>query len=372
MLFTLKKLALLALVALHGPARRCPERPQRVIVVQQAKLGDMICTTPVFAALKRTYTDLHLAVMGNRVNEDVLRGNPHVDRYLVFTDFRSALKEVRKGGFDTGIVTGPDFVSIALLILAGVGCVIAPSIEKGVTPLANSLYRSLLRFVVSLPHEEGTYAPGQYLRLLEPLGIHTTDTTKVLAYTPSAHATAATYLKSIGERPKLLVGMTPSAGNTVKEWPPERFAAIADHLISTYGAKVIVLGTKAERSKIDAMLEQVKEKQDVIDAGGRFDIEELKALIAALDLFIAADTGPMYIAEAFKVPTVDIVGPVDERIQPPQGPLHRVVIPPRSRPAQVTVLNAKWYDREEARKQAEATTVAAVIREVDDLIASMK
>ena len=34
-------------------------------------------------------------------------------------------------------------------------------------------------------------------------------------------------------------------------------------------------------------------------------------------LFISVDTGPIYIAEAFNVPTVDIVGPVDENVQPP-------------------------------------------------------
>lgn len=36
------------------------------------------------------------------------------------------------------------------------------------------------------------------------------------------------------------------------------------------------------------------------------------------NLYIAADTGPIYIAHALKVPLVDIIGPVDPREQPPK------------------------------------------------------
>jgi len=44
-----------------------------------------------------------------------------------------------------------------------------------------------------------------------------------------------------------------------------------------------------------------------------------------MSLYVSADTGPIYIAEAFNVPTIDITGPVNENEQPPQGEKHKIV-----------------------------------------------
>lgn len=89
-------------------------------------------------------------------------------------------------------------------------------------------------------------------------------------------------------------------------------------------------------------------------------IDELKALIAQAGLFVAVDTGPVYIAEAFGTPTVDIVGPMDEREQPPRGEIHLVVVPPAPRTPQLHIMNARVYNEEEVRRQTESISVEMV------------
>jgi ADP-heptose:LPS heptosyltransferase len=93
------------------------------------------------------------------------------------------------------------------------------------------------------------------------------------------------------------------------------------------------------------------ESDSVVNACEKFSIDELKACISKLDLFVAVDTGPIYIAEAFDVPTVDIVGPMDENEQPPRGEKHVVVIPPNHRISELHIMNAREYNAEEALKQ---------------------
>ena len=107
----------------------------------------------------------------------------------------------------------------------------------------------------------------------------------------------------------------------------------------------------------------------VADFSMKTSIEELKALIAEFDLFIALDTGPIYVAEAFDVPTVDIVGPMDEREQPPRGPLNLVVVPPFPRIPQMHIMNARIFDVAEATRQTESITVAQVTEAIDQVLA---
>ena len=83
---------------------------------------------------------------------------------------------------------------------------------------------------------------------------------------------------------------------------------------------------------------------------------------------MSVDRGPLYIAEAFGVPTVDIVGPVDEREQPPIDVRHVVVVPEGRRRAELHVMNGRVYDAAEARRQVVAISVEQVTRSIDELM----
>ena len=119
-------------------------------------------------------------------------------------------------------------------------------------------------------------------------------------------------------------------------------------------------------------MEDQNKKFTYIDSTGKLDIDTLKAVISKLNMFISVDTGPIYIAEAFNIPTIDITGPIDEREQPPRGEFHRNVIPPDRKKPELFVLNARSYNREEVLRQIESITPALVEREIDILITSIK
>ena len=79
---------------------------------------------------------------------------------------------------------------------------------------------------------------------------------------------------------------------------------------------------------------------DIVNGYNQFSLEQLKAMVARMHLCVAVDTGIIYIAEAFGVPTIDIVGPVDENVQPPRGSLNRIVCVPHRTP-QLRIMNAR-------------------------------
>ncbi len=353
----------------RGKADRAPSEPRKILVIQMAKLGDMVCTTPMFRALKERYPRAQVWVMGSRVNNALLEGNTDIDGHLVFGGIRSAIDQLRQERFDTALLAGaPDIASLAVAFFAGVPLIVAPDVRGGRSPLQDIWYRLALRHVVSRPHSRGSYAPREYLRLVEPLDIQTGDTTKHLAYTQAAKDKTAALLSPLRTEGTKLVGIAPGAGNKIKQWPPARFAALAEALART-GASVVIFGSARDRGEVGEMISHMSAQTPYLNLAEQLSIDELKAAIAHLDLFVAADTGPIYIAEAFGTPTVDIVGPVDEREQPPQADKHLVVVPPGPRVSELHVMNAKEYDYAEARRQAESTVVDSVLRACEQLLA---
>ncbi|MCE9643675.1 glycosyltransferase family 9 protein [Candidatus Parcubacteria bacterium] len=342
--------------------------PQRILVIQGAKMGDMVCTTPLFRAIKERYPRCALYVMGNALNKELLAGNPHINEYLVRPPGLSALIEsISKIQPDAAILPGPDNESLQALLFARVSQVIVPRIENGWSPYETLSYRFLARSVDTAPHHMGSYAPREYLRLLEPLGIFSEDTRKELYVSEEATTHAKYMLEVPGVSGEKLIGIAPGVGNKAKVWGGARFAEVAQALGERPGRRIVLIGGAGDAEEVRAMRSALPSSLPLIDLSNKLSLEELKAVIGELSLFISVDTGPIYIAEAFGIPTVDIVGPMDENEQPPQGVKHRVVVPQRERPM-LHIMNAAVFNLEEARRQAEAVTPKEVIREAEALL----
>lgn len=352
----------------YGVRTKPPRAVRTILVIHLAKLGDMVCFTPALHAIRIHRPEVKVIVLGDAVNKELLQGSPDLDEYIVFDERRifSIIQALRSRDIDVALVRGTGFVGLVMALLAGIPFILTTRLVKGKS-FATKTYDWLLPFVSTVEASFGEYMPRQYLKLLEPLDIFESDTQKRLAVSEAASEKAQAFLREHGiESGDLVVGISPSAGNKIKEWPVERFARVADHLIEAYGAKVIIIGGPRDRTLVDNVLKNMKHTMVAIPALG-FSIEELKGLISQLKAFISVDTGPIYIAEAFGVPTVDIVGPVDEREQPPRGPFNRVVVPDRKE-AEVHILNARLYDETEALRQAQSIPAEDVIVETDILV----
>lgn len=343
--------------------------PKLIFVVLTGKLGDVVCGTPVLRALRKHFPNARLIVAGEtKIQRPVLEDSGLVDGYL---DSSKPLREIRKYQADVAIITGPSFTPSALMYLAGVPLVVSADVRGGYSPAETRLYKILKKLITTFPYEIYGYAPRERLRSLESLGIKTDDTEKHLGFSSEAREHIEQFLRKNKVEPNdFLVGLSATAGNKIKEWPTERFAKVADHLVKKYGAKVVLTGGPKDGEKV---------KEVIVNSGCKlinsqeegFDVGQLKALISKMSLFIAVDTGPIYIAEAFNVPTIDIVGPVDERVQPPQGRFNRNIVPVRQK-AELTILNARDYNYEEALRQTMSITPETVCEEIDKLLLEIK
>lgn len=346
--------------------------PDRILVIQLAKLGDMVCTTPVFRAIKVRYPDVHLTVVGNRINKEVLAGNSNVDEYVVFENdsIFSFILKLRRERYTIGITLSPSFIAVVAMLVARIPCVLAPNIQGGFSPFMTKSYQSILNFVYAQKYEFTGYAPQEYLNMLSSIDVQSTDTTKRLVFSDEAGNKSNELLNNFStEGP--MIGIAVGVGNEIKRWPMERFVAVIKYLKRTHKATIILLGSPNEINQTEQALSNIEDTSNIFNQVGKLSIDELKAVIDRLDLYVSVDSGPIYIAEAFGTPTVDIVGPVAEKEQPPRGDKHLVVIPEREEPA-VHIMNAREYEPEEAKRQVLAVSVDMVTKACDTLLSIYK
>ena len=69
----------------------------RILVIRRDNIGDLVCTTPLLAALRKRYPDGHLAALVNSYNIGVLAGNPDLDAVHAYTKLKH--REPGQGAF---------------------------------------------------------------------------------------------------------------------------------------------------------------------------------------------------------------------------------------------------------------------------------
>jgi heptosyltransferase II len=113
-----------------------------------------------------------------------------------------------------------------------------------------------------------------------------------------------------------VAGIFPGSNAPSRRWDADRFAAVARSLAAS-GARVIVFGSPGEASITRVVAGDVAE-----DMAGRTDLPVLAAALAACDILVTNDSGPMHLAAAVGTRTLVVSGPADTKETAPGGVGH--------------------------------------------------
>ncbi|MDP9127331.1 MAG: glycosyltransferase family 9 protein [Pseudomonadota bacterium] len=196
-----------------------------------------------------------------------------------------------------------------------------------IVDLRNSFTTRLLRANRRLYRTQST---GQHkvIENARVLGLEKTPPSPRLWLDEQAWANAAGFLPEV--RPFITLG--PAANWRAKQWPADRFAALAQKLTAPRGpfpnAPVLVIAAQAEQSYVEPVLAALGEQAKPVIG------QELLAVAACLQesaLFVGNDSGLMHMAAAMNTPTLGLFGPGLESIYGPWGPRSAFVRTPESR-----------------------------------------
>ncbi|MBU6377923.1 MAG: glycosyltransferase family 9 protein [Gammaproteobacteria bacterium] len=106
------------------------------------------------------------------------------------------------------------------------------------------------------------------------------------------------------EAPRTLV-ISPCSSHALRNWLPERYAAVANHAIERHGMRVILAGGPgaAERHMATAI---TRDCPQAIDQVGKDTLPQMLALLARASALLAPDTGPAHMATMVGTPVIGL------------------------------------------------------------------
>lgn len=145
-----------------------------------------------------------------------------------------------------------------------------------------------------IPDRSGIHVLDAIGSFCEPLGLRQTEVAWNLPVPDAARAWAGDQWPDDGA-PVLMI--SPCSSHALRNWYPDRYAALADHA-AAHGWRVVLCGGRSEleRSTTDAILAAMR--APALDLVGKDTLKQLPALLARADLLVTPDSGPMHIANA--------------------------------------------------------------------------
>jgi lipopolysaccharide heptosyltransferase II len=291
---------------------------KRILVVEVNWLGDVLFSTAAIRALKNKYPGSYIAVLLHKRCRDILTDNPYVNEIIILDEegLRRGLfgklrliRELRLKHFDIAYLFHRSFTRTLICFLSGI---------KNRIGYYTAKRRFLLTESIKIPKAAHRAAYYYYLVAKEiPSDKRMLHSDFIVRDKDVIYISNLLRQEKIADNERLVVIHT--AGNwSLKRWPKENFAKLADELINRFKVKVIFSGARQEMVLVDEILSLMKNK--VINLCGQTTIKQLGALFIRANVVISADSGPLHIAVALGRPTVALFGPTSPAVT---GPLTR-------------------------------------------------
>lgn len=296
-----------------------------LVIPQLSRVGDLMCSTPVFRTIKEEFPNCYLSVLVSQKTVGVIKNNHRIDEIIIFENYSifELIKYLRRKKFNWSFSLVGTSIHTLIVFLSFIPNRVKTQREN--RPMSEILTDGLSNY--SLLFRDHTYLPGHYLRLLKFIGIDNIKEAKEINVTPESREKILDIFKTKNIKPgEKLVGISITAGNKIKEWGDYKFKELAESLVNLYPVRIIFIGSHYDKQRIENLLKEINMPE--IFSISNLSLEELPALIEKLSLFVAVDTGPIYIAHALGVPLIDIIGPVDPSEQPPTDKISIQVLPP--------------------------------------------
>ena len=307
-----------------------PSRLERILIVNPFGIGDVLFSTPLIRAIRRTFPAAYLAYLCNRRTEEILRRNPHLDELFVYEKDELVtawernrpaaigavlhlLGRIRRRRFD--IVIDLSLGERYSFLLAALG------VRRRVGFDFRRRGRFLTHRFVMDGYEE-RHVVTYLVTLLDGIGIRLLDQTFELNLLGQDRDDVAGWVRTLGLRDgQRLIGLVPAGGISwglqanFRRWSKEGFIQVGRALSERYDAAIVIFGEPKDDQVCDEIARAIGPR--AVDMSGKTSMGQFVGLIGRCDLVISNDGGPVHIAASQRVPTVSIFGPVDPSVYGP-------------------------------------------------------
>jgi lipopolysaccharide heptosyltransferase I len=277
-----------------------------ILVVRLGALGDLVHALPAAAAMRAAWPGATIDWLVDARYAALLELVPIVDRAVVISgragrSLLEVVRELRRARYDLAIDFQGLLKSAVLARAAGAGETVGFVAAQLREPAAAVFYTRRVR------GDDSGHVVRKNLSMVESLGAPASEVSAPLNVTASAVPGQVRELLGLDAAGRFAV-LNPGAGWPNKQWPAERYGALALHLRERHGMPSIVTWGPNEHALAG---EVAAASGGAAQPAPAATIGDLIALSRAAALFVAGDTGPLQLAAAVGTPVVGVFGPTN-------------------------------------------------------------
>ncbi len=287
--------------------------PIRIVVRSPNWIGDSVMAIPSLKVIKDNLPDSEVWVCGIPWVIELYRNLPFVDGILEISKggnlkiLRENVKKIKDSNFSRGFLFTNSFYTALEFFLARIPERIGYSRD----------FRDLLLTKRVKWRRDKKHHVFYYLDFLKEIGFRFDNPSIELYLTDEERKQAKENLLKKGAKlDGVNIGINPGAYyGEAKRWKTSGYGVLAKLLKKKLDANIIIFGSRDE-TPIALEIQKFIGNSAII-LTGETTLRELMAYISHLDLFITNDSGPMHIANAFRIPIVAIFGPTSPEATSP-------------------------------------------------------
>ncbi|KEY56517.1 glycosyltransferase family 9 protein [Serratia sp. DD3] len=297
---------------------------KNILIIRRDNIGDLVCTTPLIEGVKIAYPDAKLYLLINKVSQDVVKHNPHLEKVFVYKKAKHKAKnettlgvyfqrlmmlwQLRKIKFDAVILANPEPCKYSLRMAKMIGAKKIIGADLGTSDIHHPFKSANFH---GKHQVERTFS---YLSAITdkvipipPVRVYLTDEERHIA----RQRLKALLPASSGH----LYAVHFSNRRVKSSWPLERYAEIIRHLTTDHHASVLIFwsppGTLApddigDDKRAEQLLMQCQNPRVALYPTA--SVRELLAAFDLCDLVLCSDGGQMHLAAALNKKQVVFFG----------------------------------------------------------------
>jgi heptosyltransferase-3 len=307
-----------------------PGRVQRILVVRNDNVGDVLCCTPAIRALRRAFPRAYLAALVVAYSRDAITGNPDLDEVFIYEKakhrpdrsravslFRQLQVErlLRKKRFDLviGLRSSFSWAEAWLVYFTG-----AP-FRLGYDPGKGRNQKFAFFYNLRVPTAPQAHEVERALYLVGTLGVQPAEKHLTVTIPQAEREWAESFLQQGKIHPRNLIGFHLSSRLPANRWSPEKFVGLATRLIREEGKKVVLTWGPGDEPKAEEVQKRVGEGVFLFPTPS---FKRLGAIQQQCRAFVSPDGGAMHFSTAVGTPTVGLFGKTNPENWAPWGEGH--------------------------------------------------
>jgi heptosyltransferase I len=265
--------------------------PQSICLLRTSAIGDVTHVVPLVHTLQQAWPQTSLTWIVGKLERKLVGDLPGVefvtfDKSAGWAGMRAVKEALRGRQFDALL-----HMQVALrsnLLSLGIKAKHRIGYDRA---RAKDLHGLVIN--ERIPARTGEHVLQAIGSFCEPLGLKQTQVRWDIPIADEDHAWAAGQLP--GDQPTLLV--SPTSSHALRNWQPQRYAAVMDHAAAHDWRVVLIGGPSAgERSMADAVLGACR--YTPLDLTGKDTLKKLMAMFCRAQLLLTPDSGPMHMANS--------------------------------------------------------------------------